>query len=269
MANVKELRKELFTNSKYFEIDAFDGCSGDINDIISELCDNNTPIYTSDLEDFVSDYQNWQYIENANSELGQASNFEQEVIQGYYMMLEEDLQENYEDMLKYKFYVELEELTQEINQEQEFFIYNIRWWDIERLEELQDLANECFELSPLGKLEKVLDDEITMGNFEEKAQEVKALIEESKEDNDTLATIYREVTQHIEGNKWAIYDFVLFFLTSGLYTINFEDFELLVKDLKEDFTSEEERKELEKQLIAYEQEKATSEEIEHLDCVSD
>ena len=150
MKKIEELKRDLFLGDlgKYFR----DYDSGYICDIISEIADNNTPIYYNEIWEKVPDYQ--EDIEEALREFGTPTDSYGNVDlirifqQGFYYAYERNLYENLEDSLKFFMYdyiekdLEIEEITEEQNDE----LLN---WDFEdnneQLENLIDHINETLK----------------------------------------------------------------------------------------------------------------------------
>ena len=67
-------------------------------DIITEIADSNVDIYTSDLFEWAKD--NYNYIEEANDELGASNDIIQQIQQGQFYQNEQEIYANIEDMIK-------------------------------------------------------------------------------------------------------------------------------------------------------------------------
>lgn len=127
MKNVKERKEELreeLQNTYCDNICDYD--SGYICDIISEIGDRNIDIYYYDLFEWAKG--NFDYINEANEELGQPNDIIQQIQQGQYLQITNDLYDNFDDMIKLFIYdyiynnLEIEEITEE--QEEEIDLLN-------------------------------------------------------------------------------------------------------------------------------------------------
>lgn len=120
---IKELKKDLFIGEFGEEFANYN--QGYICDIISEIADNNTPIYYNDIWEEAK--ENQEYIEEALQEFGTPtdSNGNVDLIkifqQGIYLKNEQEIYENLKDNLKYFMYdyiekeLNIEEITEEKN----------------------------------------------------------------------------------------------------------------------------------------------------------
>ena len=120
---IKDLKNDLYLGDlgEYF----VDYNNGYICDIITEIADNNTPIYYSDIWEMAKENQG--YIEEALQEFGTStdSNGNVDLIktfqQGIYLKNERNLYENLEDILEYYMYdyiekeLNIEEITENQN----------------------------------------------------------------------------------------------------------------------------------------------------------
>lgn len=142
---IEELKKELNLGElgEYFA----DYDSGYICDIITEIADNHINIYTSDLFDWAKNYFN--YIEEANTELGTPKDILQQIQQGQFYYYEQNIYNNLEDiMLNYMYnYIEnvlnIKEITEEQYDDLLDFDFNN---NNEMLENLIDHINEVLKI---------------------------------------------------------------------------------------------------------------------------
>ena len=115
--------------------------NGYICDIIMEISDNNVDIYNYNLLEWAKD--NYSYIEDANSELGTPEGFMQQIQQGQYYQIEQDLYNNFENMILLYAYDYLKnndiELTEEQQEELESELANID--NNNRLEDIIDIID--------------------------------------------------------------------------------------------------------------------------------
>lgn len=143
LLKIKDLKNELNLGDYGEDITNYN--SGYISDIISEIADNYIDIYTYDLFEWAKG--NTYYIDRAVNELGRPDTIEDEIRQGQYIAYQEDLYNNIEDILKYWAYDYIEnkynltELTEEQNNEIEFYNYN----NVDRLEEIEGMIEDIFE----------------------------------------------------------------------------------------------------------------------------
>lgn len=142
---IEELKKELNLGElgEYFT----DYDSGYICDIITEIADNHINIYTSDLFDWAKNYFN--YIEEANTELGTPKDILQQIQQGQFYYYEQNIYNNLEDiMLNYMYnYIEnvlnIKEITEEQYDDLLDFDFNN---NNEMLENLINHINEVLKI---------------------------------------------------------------------------------------------------------------------------
>ena len=146
---IEDLKNDLFLGELGEQITEYN--NGYISDIITEIADNNVDIYNNDLMEWAKG--NASYIEDAMKEFGTPEDgnghpdFMRIVMQGQYYMYEQDLYNNIEDILKYWAYDYIEnkynltELTEEQNDEIEFYNYN----SVDRLEEIEGMIEDIFE----------------------------------------------------------------------------------------------------------------------------
>lgn len=149
LLKIEDLKNDLFLGELGEQITQYD--NGYISDIITEIADSNVDIYNNDLMEWAKG--NTSYIEDAMREFGtpEDSNghpdFMRIIMQGQYYMHEQDLYNNLEDILKYWAYDYIEnkynltELTEEQNDEIEFYNYN----SVDRLEEIEGMIEDIFE----------------------------------------------------------------------------------------------------------------------------
>lgn len=141
---IEELKKELNLGElgEYFT----DYDSGYICDIITEIADNHIDIYISDLLDWAKNYFN--YIEEANTELGTPKDILQQIQQGQFYYYEQNIYNNLEDiMLNYMYnYIENVLNIKEITEEQYDDLLDFDFNDNnEILENLIDHINEVLK----------------------------------------------------------------------------------------------------------------------------
>jgi len=111
MIKIEDLKNDLYLGDlgEYFR----DYYNGYICDIITEIADNNIPIYDGDIWEEAKNNQD--YIEEALSEFGTPTDnrgnadLTRIFQQGLYLKSERDLYENLEDILKYFMYDYIEE----------------------------------------------------------------------------------------------------------------------------------------------------------------
>lgn len=139
---IEDLKKELFLGDfgEYF-VDYSDGY---ICDIITEIADNHVDIYYYDLFEWAKN--NFDYINEANEELGAPNDIIKQIQQGQFYYNERNIYDNLEDILKFFMYdfiektLKIEEITEEQND-------NLLDWDFsdnnELLENLIEHINEC------------------------------------------------------------------------------------------------------------------------------
>lgn len=120
---IKELKKDLFIGDLGEEFTNYN--QGYIGDIISEIADNNTPIYYNDIWEEAK--ENQEYIEEALQDFGTPtdSNGNADLIkifqQGIYLKNEQEIYKNLKDNLKYFMYdyiekdLKINELTEKQN----------------------------------------------------------------------------------------------------------------------------------------------------------
>lgn len=146
---IKDLKNDLYIGEFGEEFTNYNNSY--ISDIITEIADNNTPIYYSDIWEMAK--ENQDYIEEALQEFGTPtdSNGNVDLIktfqQGIYLKNERNLYENLEDILKYYMYdyIEKELKIDEITENQND---NLLDWDFsdnnEQLENLIEHIENIF-----------------------------------------------------------------------------------------------------------------------------
>lgn len=143
LLKIEDLRKELYTGD--FGDCFCDYDDGYICDIVTEIADNHVDIYTSDLLDWAKD--NYEYIGEANEELGRADDFLGEIKQGQFLYNERDLYDNLEDSLKLFAYVYIQNVLgiEEITEEQNENLLDYDYTDNnDELENIIDHIEEVF-----------------------------------------------------------------------------------------------------------------------------
>lgn len=151
---IEELKNDLFLGDLGEYLQDFD--SGYLCDIMTEIADNNVDIYYSELFKWAAD--NYGYIEEAADEFGQPTNsrgkfdFIKLIQQGQYFAYEQELYENFKDIVLNRLYnyivsnLGITEITEEQNDE--ILALNINDNDelLENLfEELDNIFNEEIE----------------------------------------------------------------------------------------------------------------------------
>lgn len=146
---IKDLKNDLYIGEFGEEFTNYNNSY--ISDIITEIADNNTPIYYSDIWEMAK--ENQDYIEEALQEFGTPTdnNGNVDLIktfqQGIYLKNERNLYENLEDILKYYMYdyIEKELKIDEITENQND---NLLDWDFsdnnEQLENLIEHIENIF-----------------------------------------------------------------------------------------------------------------------------
>lgn len=149
LLKIEDLKNELNLGDLGEQLAQYD--SGYVSDIIAEIADSNVDIYNNDLMEWAKG--NTSYIEDAIREFGTPEDgnghpdFMRLIMQGQYYMYEQDLYNNIEDILKYWAYDYIEnkynltELTEEQNEEIEFYNYN----NVDKLEEIEGMIEDIFE----------------------------------------------------------------------------------------------------------------------------
>ena len=145
---IEELKKDLFIGDLGGNFRDYD--NGYICDIITEIADNDVPIYCSDIWEQAKDNQ--EYIEEALSELGTPTDSQGNADlmrifqQGIYLKNEREIYENLEDSLKYFMYdyiekdLKINELTKEQND-------NLLDWNFnDNNEQLENLIEHIDEI---------------------------------------------------------------------------------------------------------------------------
>lgn len=138
---IEDLKKELYCGDfgEYFR----DYDNGYICDIITEIADNNVPIYNGDIWEMAKEYQG--EIEEALREFGTPTDSNGNIDlmrifqQGIYLFNERNLYENLEESLQFFMYdyIEKELKIQELTEEQN---NNLLDWDFsDNNEELENL----------------------------------------------------------------------------------------------------------------------------------
>lgn len=143
LLKIEDLRKELYTGD--FGDCFCDYDDGYICDIVIEIADNHVDIYTNDLLDWAKD--NYEYIDEANEELGRADDFLGEIKQGQFLYNERDLYDNLEDSLKLFAYVYIQNVLgiEEITEEQNENLLDYDYTDNnDELENIIDHIEEVF-----------------------------------------------------------------------------------------------------------------------------
>lgn len=121
MLNVNELKNNLNVGDYGEDITNYNGNSY-ICDVISEIADNNTSIYYSDIKNFISD--NVEYVENAIDEFGWdgcGSDLMKAGQMGEYLKIQDDIYTNLDDVILYYAYyylsdvLDIKEITEETN----------------------------------------------------------------------------------------------------------------------------------------------------------
>lgn len=143
LLKIEDLRKELYTGD--FGDCFCDYDDGYICDIVTEIADNHVDIYTNDLLDWAKD--NYEYIDEANEELGRADDFLGEIKQGQFLYNERDLYDNLEDSLKLFAYVYIQNVLgiEEITEEQNENLLDYDYTDNnDELENIIDHIEEVF-----------------------------------------------------------------------------------------------------------------------------
>lgn len=145
---IEELKKDLYLGDygEYFR----DYDNGYIGDIISEIADNQVPIYYSDIWEEAK--ENQEYIEEGLSEFGTPTDSRGQADlmrifqQGLYLKNEQNLYENLEESLKFFMYdyiekdLNIKEITEEQNE-------NLLDWDFEdNNEQLENLIEHIEEI---------------------------------------------------------------------------------------------------------------------------
>lgn len=144
LLKIEDLRKELYTGD--FGDCFCDYDNGYICDIIAEIADAHVDVYTSDLLDWARD--NYEYIDEANEEIGRAEDFLGEIKQGQFLYNERDLYDNLEDSLKLFAYVYIQNVLgiEEITEEQNEDLLDYDYTDNnDELENIIDHIEEVFE----------------------------------------------------------------------------------------------------------------------------
>lgn len=145
---IEELKNDLYLGDlgEYFE----DYNDGYICDIISEIADNNVPIYYSEIWKMAE--ENQDYIEEALSEFGTPTDsrgipdLTRIFQQGLYYKNEQEIYENLEDTLKFYMYNYIEENLniKEITEEQNDDLLD---WDFkDNNEQLENLIEHIEEI---------------------------------------------------------------------------------------------------------------------------
>ena len=138
---IEDLKKELYCGDFGEHFRDYD--NGYICDIITEIADNNVPIYNGDIWEMVKEYQG--EIEEALQEFGTPTDSNGNIDlmrifqQGIYLFNERNLYENLEESLQFFMYdyIEKELKIQELTEEQND---NLLDWDFsDNNEELENL----------------------------------------------------------------------------------------------------------------------------------
>lgn len=144
LLKIEDLRKELYTGDFGDCICDYD--NGYICDIITEIADNHVDMYRSDLLDWAR--VNYDYIDEANEELGRPDDFFGEIRQGQFLYNEHDLYDNLEDSLKLFAYVYIQNVLgiEEITEKQNEDLLDYDYTDNnDELENIIDHIKEVFE----------------------------------------------------------------------------------------------------------------------------
>lgn len=141
---IEDLKKELYTGDLGEYFTEYD--NGYVCDIITEIADNNVDIYYSNLFEWAK--HNFDYINEANEEMGTPADITKQIQQGQYYANEQNLYKNLEESLQFfmydyvEKYFNIKEITEEQNE-------NLLDWDFsdnnERLENLIEHINNIFE----------------------------------------------------------------------------------------------------------------------------
>lgn len=153
MNNFKELINEKLKETKQNLQDTYCDCicnysDGYICDIIMEIADNNVDIYNSDLLDWAKD--NYSYIEDANCEFGIPDNgkdFIKQIQQGQYYQIEQDLYNNFDEMILLFIYNYIQENDIEMTEEQ------LEELELKRFDNNDRLENIIYEIEEISKSE--------------------------------------------------------------------------------------------------------------------
>lgn len=146
MTNTKERKEELKEELKGTYCDNIcDYEHGYVSDIINEIADNNIDIYTNDLFDWAK--YNYNYIEDANNELGTPNDIIAQIQQGQFIQISNEMYENFEEMILlfiYNYiYNDLE--IEEIEEEKQEKIENENFNNYDKLENIIDFVNDTLE----------------------------------------------------------------------------------------------------------------------------
>ena len=146
MTNTKERKEELKEELKGTYCDNIcDYDNGYISDIINEIADNNIDIYTNDLFEWAK--YNYNYIEDANNELGTPNDIIAQIQQGQFLQIENELYDNQESMtlLFIYNYIYNELGIEEIEEEKQEEIENENFNNYDKLEDIIDFVNDTLE----------------------------------------------------------------------------------------------------------------------------
>lgn len=142
---IEELKKDLFIGDLGENFRDYD--NGYICDIITEIADNNVPIYYSDIWEQAK--ENQEYIEEALTEFGtstDSTDLMRIFQQGIYLKNEREIYENLEDSLKYFMYDYIEK-DLKINELTEGQNDNLLDWDFnDNNEQLENLIEHIEEI---------------------------------------------------------------------------------------------------------------------------
>ena len=146
MLNIKERKEELKGELSLTYCDNIvDYDHGYVSDIINEIADNNVDIYTNDLFEWAK--FNYNYIEDANNELGTPSDIIAQIQQGQFLQISNEMYENFEEMILLFIYnyiyndLDIEEIEEEKQEE----IENENFNNYDKLEQIIDFVNETLE----------------------------------------------------------------------------------------------------------------------------
>ena len=148
---IEDLKNELFIGDLGEYLNDYN--EGYIGDIITEIADNNVPIYYNDIWEEAK--ENQEYIEEALQEFGTPADIKGNTDlmrifqQGIYLKNERDLYENLEDILKYYMYdyiekiLKLKEITEEQNDDLLDWDFSDNNEQLENLiEHIEDILNK-------------------------------------------------------------------------------------------------------------------------------